>query len=167
LEHLATTDPLTGLFNRRHFHTLAQFEFFTAREKSLPLTVVMLDLDHFKNVNDLHGHAIGDQVLIQLAATLNSTIRREDLCCRYGGEEFVLLLPQLNLESGLAIANRVREAIEDIEIIIGSHIVRVTVSAGVTTIRESDSNLNELIARADQALLKAKAAGRNIVMTAR
>jgi len=167
LEHLATTDPLTGLFNRRHFQTLAQFEFVAANEKSLPLTVAMLDLDLFKNVNDQHGHAIGDQVLIQLAATLNSAIRREDLCCRYGGDEFVLLLPQLNLENGLAIANRVRTAIQDIRIIIGNRVIQTTVSAGVASMRPDDTSLDEIITRADQALLKAKAVGRNMVMAVR
>ncbi|MEN6409973.1 MAG: tetratricopeptide repeat-containing diguanylate cyclase [Anaerolineaceae bacterium] len=166
LEHLATTDPLTGLFNRRHFQTLGQYEFDHAKDNHSPLTVAILDVDHFKNVNDQHGHAIGDQVLIQLAAMMNATIRREDLGCRYGGDEFVLLLPQLNLENGMSIANRVRTAIEEIQFPIDEQAIHTTISVGVASMQAGDSTLDGLIKRADQALLKAKSAGRNLVIAA-
>lgn len=166
LEHLATTDPLTGLFNRRHFQTLGSYEFNHAQNNHSPLTVAILDVDQFKDVNDQHGHAMGDQVLLQLAATMNATIRHEDLGCRYGGDEFVLLLPQLNLENGMTIANRVRSAVEEISFEIDHQTLHMTISVGVASMRTSDSSLDALIERADQALLKAKAAGRNIVIAA-
>ena len=120
LEHFATTDSLTGLINRRHFLTLATFEFSKARTEQTSLGMIMVDIDHFKTVNDQHGHPIGDQVLVQVAATLNSHIRQQDLCCRYGGEEFLFLLPNSNPEGSLVIANRLRLAVEALRVMVGN-----------------------------------------------
>jgi diguanylate cyclase (GGDEF)-like protein len=161
LEHFATTDSLTGLINRRHFLTLATFEFSKARTEGTSLGMIMVDIDHFKTVNDQHGHPIGDQVLVQVAATLNSHIRQQDLCCRYGGEEFLFLLPDSNPEDSLVIANRLRLAVEALRVMVGSLAIMVTISAGVACLQSTDLTLENLIVQADNALLKAKAQGRN------
>ncbi len=161
LEHFATTDSLTGLFNRRHFLTLATFEFSKARVENTGLGMIMVDIDHFKTVNDQHGHPIGDQVLIQVAATLNSHIRQQDLCCRYGGEEFLFLLPNSTPEGSLVIADRLRLAIETLRVMVGSLAVQVTVSVGVACRQATDITLEHLIEQSDKALFKAKGNGRN------
>jgi diguanylate cyclase (GGDEF)-like protein len=161
LEHFATTDSLTGLFNRRHFLTLATFEFSKARTEETGLGMIMIDIDHFKAVNDQHGHPIGDQVLIQVAATLNSHIRQQDLCCRYGGEEFLFLLPGSTPEGSLVIADRLRLAVETLRVMVGSLAVQVTVSVGVACMQSADLTLENLIEQADKALFKAKSNGRN------
>ncbi len=161
LEHFATTDSLTGLFNRRHFLTLATFEFSKARAEATGLGMIMVDIDHFKTVNDQHGHPIGDQVLIQVAAKLNSHIRQQDLCCRYGGEEFLFLLPNSNPEGSMVIADRLRLAIEALRVMVGNLAVQVTVSVGVACMQATDITLENLIEQADKALFMAKAKGRN------
>ena len=161
LEHFATTDSLTALFNRRHFLTLATFEFSKARAENTGLGMIMVDIDHFKTVNDQHGHPIGDQVLIQVAATLNSHIRQQDLCCRYGGEEFLFLLPNSSPEGSLVIADRLRVAVEELRVMVGSLAVQVTVSVGVACMHAADITLEHLIEQSDKALFKAKVNGRN------
>ncbi len=165
LERQATTDMLTGLFNRRHFVTLGAFEFSSALKLKMPLAIIMLDVDHFKHVNDQYGHPIGDQVLIQLAAILNANIRRQDICSRYGGEEFLVLLPDSGLETGYSIATRLRKAVEEMAIQVGDRVIRITISAGISTVGPHDTSLEDVLARADQALLKAKRLGRNTVAT--
>ena len=161
LEHFATTDSLTGLFNRRHFITLATFEFSKARTEGTSLGMIMVDIDHFKTVNDQHGHPIGDQVLVQVAATLNSHIRQQDLCCRYGGEEFLFLLPGSNQDGCLATADRLRLAVEALRVMVGHLAIEVTVSVGAACLRSSDLTLEDLVERVDKALYKAKSTGRN------
>jgi diguanylate cyclase (GGDEF)-like protein len=161
LEHFATTDSLTGLFNRRHFLTLATFEFSKARAENTGLGMIMVDIDHFKTVNDQHGHPIGDQVLVQVAATLNSHIRQQDLCCRYGGDEFLFLLPNSNQDCSLVIAGRLRLAVEALRVMVGSLAIQVTISLGVACMQSADLTLENLIGQADKALLQAKANGRN------
>jgi diguanylate cyclase (GGDEF)-like protein len=161
LEVQAATDPLTGLFNRRHFMLMGTRHFHSARANLLPLSLIMMDVDHFKNVNDQHGHLVGDRVLIQLSEVLNSCIRQEDLCCRYGGEEFVILLPNTDLKTGLTIAERVRHEVCSLTTLTGDTEIHITISAGVTTMQASDHTLFDVVHRADQALLSAKNAGRN------
>ncbi len=164
LEYLATTDPLTGMMNRRHFGTLANFQFEEARRSGQPMSVVMFDIDHFKTVNDQFGHRVGDDVLVKVAKAINLSIRAGDLACRYGGEEFLLLIPDHDLESTLIIADRVRMAIEALSMSVGDEAINITISAGVATLHSEDEDLDGLIERADQRLLKAKTLGRNTVL---
>jgi diguanylate cyclase (GGDEF)-like protein len=126
----------------------------------------MLDVDHFKTINDRFGHAVGDQVLVRLASTINSAIRNEDLACRYGGEEFLLLIPRLDMEKTMAIADRVRKAVEEMAVDVQDEAVKITISAGVASLQSTDGTLEALIERADHTLLKAKASGRNMVLPA-
>lgn len=166
LEYQAATDPLTGLFNRRYFMQAGLALLTSALSNNLPLVLIMLDVDFFKKVNDLYGHLIGDKALIQISSVLNSSIRVGDLCCRYGGEEFVILLPNTDLETGQAIAMRIWQQVSNALISISeSETFQITISAGVTRLRPDDTGLASLIDRADQALLRAKASGRNRVLS--
>jgi diguanylate cyclase (GGDEF)-like protein len=165
LEKLATTDPLTGLYNRKHFFTLGEYEFEKARENETPLSLIMLDIDHFKLVNDQFGHATGDQALIEVARLLSGNARKGDVCCRYGGEEFILLLPNTELVRGQEVAERVRQVVAATSFQIASDDIRITASLGVAQADRTDSDLIAVLARADQALYRAKAVGRNQIST--
>ncbi|MEJ5312868.1 MULTISPECIES: GAF domain-containing protein [Anaerolinea] len=160
---LAITDPLTNLYNRRGFYELARHEMERSRRFGSPLVVVMADIDHFKQVNDQYGHSVGDQVLQELAHRLRETLREADLICRYGGEEFCLLLPESDLQSGYSAAERVRLAIAETPFPIEEHLIPITISLGVSRLESPQQTLEELIEQADQALLHAKAFGRNRV----
>jgi diguanylate cyclase (GGDEF)-like protein len=166
LEHLATSDSLTGLINRRHFLTLGTYNVSYARGSSHPLSIIMLDVDNFKSINDQHGHSAGDYALMQVASALIAVTRKNDLCCRYGGDEFIILLPDLHLEDSLLIANRLIHSINEINLQKNQDILRLTISAGVASLQPDDETLEQLIFRADQALLKAKTAGRNRALPA-
>jgi diguanylate cyclase (GGDEF)-like protein len=161
-EQLAYTDALTGLPNRRGFFGTAPEVWAAARHDALPLTVVMLDLDHFKAVNDEHGHAAGDLVLAGVAKLLRQTCRGRDLPARWGGEEFVLLLPHTDLEQARALAERLRLSIEATSFMIGTHRLALTASLGVAELH-GESSLDDLIAEADECLYRAKNEGRNRV----
>ena len=158
---LALYDPLTELFNRRAFDTMLEREIAEWSRYQRPLSLVMLDLDHFKKVNDTHGHDAGDAVLKDLAALLRDSCRPSDVACRWGGEEFVWLMPETDLADAQLAAERLRAAIE-------SHAFqgagRMTASFGVTSAIEDDT-AQPLIKRADEALYAAKEGGRNRVAT--
>lgn len=167
LERLATRDPLTGCLNRRAFHEAFDLLLTEARATGAPLSCVMLDIDHFKRVNDTHGHSIGDRVIQEVAKKLLDCTRSADLVCRYGGEEFSVVLPGLDLAAATAFAERVRERI-DLECGPGVREVdalRVTVSLGIETLSREIAVGPALIDRADQALYRAKRGGRNRVCT--
>ncbi|MEC9091918.1 MAG: diguanylate cyclase, partial [Planctomycetota bacterium] len=161
LKILATRDPLTDCWNRRSFFE----EFYDLWEKAnrdgLPLSVVMLDIDHFKNVNDHHGHAMGDDVLKQVAAIILKLSREEDVVCRYGGEEFCMLLPGANLREARGLAEGYRKKIEEFEL----KEVKVTVSQGVSCTILGGGEPEELLEQADQSLYVAKRSGRNRVIS--
>lgn len=161
LEQLAQHDPLTGAANRRHFFARAAEELARARRHGDALSLVMLDLDHFKRINDHWGHATGDRVLQAFAARVRSLLRREDLFGRIGGEEFVVLLPATGLEGALQLAERLRWHTEGLELEENDERVSVTTSAGVATLGTGDASLDTLLQRADEALYVAKRAGRN------
>ncbi len=164
-QQLASLDPLTGTFNRRTFIELAERQLSRARRIDAPLTLVLLDLDHFKGVNDTHGHLVGDRVLQRFAEVVRNQMRKEDILVRYGGEEFCLLLPDVPGPGGVALAGRIRKAVatEDSFVIDGVQIP-MTVSAGVAArIDEGPEGLDAIIARADEALYIAKNRGRNRV----
>ena len=169
-QELAATDPLTGLYNRRHFYTLASHEFNMARRFNQSITAIMVDIDHFKRVNDTYGHLIGDIVLQNVANRCNKILRQSDILCRYGGEEFVILMIGTSLESALQIAERLRKHIADTPIETEGKSISITVSLGVAALGPymhpvSLTGLDILINRADQALYTSKQNGRNRVTT--
>ncbi|MCQ4088298.1 sensor domain-containing diguanylate cyclase [Saccharibacillus sp. JS10] len=161
LETLASTDPLTGLHNRRFFQDCLRGELLAAKDHKAPLSLLIIDIDHFKNINDTYGHPVGDFVLIELARLLRKTAGSRSICARFGGEEFVVLLPTLHSAEALKVAEQIRSAIEQTP--LGLH--QVTVSIGAET-SLSDSTEETLIERADLALYHAKSSGRNRVVHA-
>ncbi len=165
LQHLAIVDPLTNAYNRRYFFNRAQDELARAAITGKSNAIVLADVDHFKRINDEHGHIIGDQVLMGLAALCQENLRGNDLLARFGGEEFIILLPQTGLEEAQQIANRLRDVIDRKKIKTDAGCLPVTVSVGVAVSRPGEvMDLYELVIRADQAMYRAKSAGRNRVV---
>ncbi|MBW8371663.1 MAG: diguanylate cyclase [Thiobacillus sp.] len=161
LEELASIDHLTGASNRRHFLEQARIEISRAKRLGLALSVIMLDIDFFKSVNDRFGHETGDKVLVALAATIHATLRGGDIFARLGGEEFILMLPGQDLPDAFQMAERLRLLIAQNE---GSGCpVPITVSAGVARLEKAADEIDDLLRRADQALYQAKKQGRNQV----
>jgi two-component system cell cycle response regulator len=162
---MAITDPLTGLYNRRymesHIGTLVE----QAATRGKPLTVLMLDIDYFKAINDTHGHDAGDDVLREFALRIRKSIRGIDLACRYGGEEFVVVMPETDMTVATVVAERLRRRIagEPFPIQQGAGAVNVTISIGLAALG-NDDNAARVIKRADQALYRAKRDGRNRVV---
>ena len=163
VQHMAITDPLTELYNRRHFYDLANSEFERSRRYGHSLSLIMLDIDHFKRVNDTYGHLAGDQVLKEVARRCMEVVREIDVVARYGGEEFIVLLPETVLEGAAQAAERMKARITDQPIIVGEWQVEVSVCIGVAEIDERCLDLEALLERADQALYAAKRAGRGQV----
>lgn len=157
----AMTDALTGLLNRYGLQRALQREQAEARRYQRPLSCLLIDLDNFKYVNDTFGHAAGDSALQQIADILSKAVRGSDMVFRYGGEEFLVLLPETNLEGAAALAEKIRLA-ADAQLFGAGHIFPLTLSAGVATLSEHESG-HDMIARADMALYHAKAQGRNRV----
>lgn len=164
IQQLAITDPLTGLFNRRHFDYLAERELRRAQRMKRTLAIIMMDLDHFKKVNDLYGHLTGDRVLKGIAERCKNTLRELDILARYGGEEFVILLPECDFERALQVAERLRTTISDKPFTTERDLIWVTASLGVSALPAgSEKTLMELVREADLSLYHAKSAGRNKV----
>jgi diguanylate cyclase (GGDEF)-like protein/PAS domain S-box-containing protein len=164
VQRLATQDTLTSCFNRRHFMHLAEQEFQRTLRYGRCLSMLMFDIDHFKRLNDKHGHPAGDRVLCALVALCQSHLRTTDILGRYGGEEFVILMPEICGENGLQAAERLRKEIEEMKPDTPAGRLSVTVSIGVSGFdKTSDSfrNMEVLVTRADQAMYSAKASGRN------
>jgi two-component system cell cycle response regulator len=163
---MAITDALTGLYNRRYMesHLVTLIEQATARGK--PLTVLVIDIDYFKSVNDTHGHDAGDDVLREFAIRMRKSIRGIDLACRYGGEEFVVIMPETDLAVATMVAERLRRRIatEPFPIDHGSRAIDVTISIGIAALGGSGDKAADLLKRADQALYRAKRDGRNRVV---
>lgn len=166
LERLAITDPLTGLYNRRQFFNLSYGEFLKARRYNRPLSVILLDADYFKVVNDSHGHSTGDQVLIHLAQTIQANLRVTDILARHGGEEFIILLPETDLPNTLAAAERVRAAVEEEPFHSAGRDIHITISLGVADLKTCgpDCTFDQMVNYADKALYQAKEAGRNRIV---
>ncbi|MBK6982853.1 MAG: GGDEF domain-containing protein [Betaproteobacteria bacterium] len=163
-QQLASLDPLTGAFNRRTFIDLAEKQLSRARRIDAPLSLVLLDLDHFKSVNDNHGHLVGDRVLQRFADVVRDQLRKEDVLVRYGGEEFCLLLPDVPGPGAVALAGRIRKAVAGSPFVMNGVEIPLTLSAGVAArIDEGPEGLDQLIGRADEALYMAKNRGRNRV----
>jgi len=163
LKTIAAEDPLTGLLNRRRFLELADVEWARARRHGRPQSLLLLDVDGFKAVNDRHGHLAGDETLRQLASACRTCLRRTDLLGRYGGDEFIVLLPETEEPGAMLMAERIRRTIEGAPPSAGSGAVRITVSIGVAARRDGLEALDAMIAQADAALYAAKSAGRNRV----
>ena len=167
LHRLASEDGLTGAFNRRYVLTLAEHEWARADRYGGALSLIMLDVDHFKRVNDTYGHAAGDSVLQMLADTCRAHLRRSDIFGRLGGEEFLILLPGTDERAALRVGEHLRSVLEATRIELESCQLRITVSAGVASRGVATRDLEHLIKEADDALYAAKSAGRNQVKTNR
>jgi diguanylate cyclase (GGDEF)-like protein len=167
LDVLASTDMLTGLYNRRFLMRRLDEECARARRAGTPISLIYVDIDHFKQINDAHGHQIGDEVLQYVAKIMAGVMRRSDVLGRVGGEEFIAVLPGSGAVDGHAVAERLRQRVEAKQLIRGELEIPVTISAGVTTSESIEGlSVDELIHTADQALYLAKQNGRNRVVIA-
>lgn len=167
LRIMAHLDPLTGATNRRTLEDAVKTEWTRALRHGKPVACLMLDLDHFKQFNDQHGHLAGDMALVQVSQTARKLLRAEDTWCRYGGEEFVVLLPETGLEQAEHTATRLRAAMEEVPLNIQGRTLRITVSIGVAACMPRTSTWSSLVELADYMLYKAKGNGRNRVEVAR
>src|SRR5262249_16463386 len=158
----AMTDSLTGLYNHRYFQEQLDRETKLADRRGEPFSLILLDLDHLKNINDTHGHRSGDVALCRVAAIMRSVVREVDVCARYGGEEFVVILPHCDREHAIKVAERLRESIAATP---AQRVGQITASFGVATYPEGAKSKEELVEMADRAMYLAKAAGRNRVRT--
>lgn len=163
IQRLAITDSLTDIYNRRHLFVLGQREFNRARRFKRPLSVIFIDIDHFKEINDHYGHRAGDQVLTLITRTIQEHIRDIDVMGRYGGEEFLLFIPEVNLEESRPIAERIRSSVERALSASRFSRQRITISLGVVELTDDISTLSALVSRADAAMYDAKRNGRNRV----
>lgn len=163
LRQLATTDPLTGLLNRRSLHRWAQREIRYHQKNELELAVLLCDLDHFKQVNDLFGHQTGDAVIQNFSEVLKQELRNGDYAARWGGEEFLLLLPATTANEAMVVAERIRSCLEKTSVTINDHEIFTTTTIGIAELLQKDS-FDQLVGRADQALYRGKGSGRNQVV---
>jgi len=163
LEHLAVTDELTGLYNRRYFDKKMSEEFNRCKRSNNQFSILMIDIDHFKHINDTYGHQFGDDVLIEFSKKLETHVREIDMLARWGGEEFAMMIVDSDKQKSRSIANKIRGLIESLKMSTGVTDVNVTVSIGCANSLEGDS-VKAIIKRADQALYKAKNNGRNMVV---
>ncbi|MEQ9362454.1 MAG: diguanylate cyclase [Rhodospirillales bacterium] len=161
LTRLATTDFLTGVWNRRRFMELGEAEVARVRRSGRSFGMAMMDVDHFKSVNDTHGHDAGDNVLRALAEACVDRLRNVDIVGRMGGEELALILPETDPQGAVLTVERLREYLGDLSIPIDSGTLNVTVSVGVTTVKDPSDSIEAALKRADEALYKAKGSGRN------
>jgi len=164
LRRAASTDAMTGVLNRGMWSELAEREYRRAQRYGVALSVMMIDIDRFKSINDRFGHAAGDEVIRAVASACTALVREQDLFGRYGGEEFILLMPHTDLSGAEQLAERIRARVADIEASIAGQIIQCTASVGVTICDVSKEMLTEATNRADQALYDAKAQGRNKVV---
>ena len=170
LEHETTTDSLTGTYNRRHFDRRLREEFSRSLRYNQPLSMIMIDIDFFKKVNDKWGHQVGDLVLRRLAELIMGSVREADVVCRYGGEEFSLILPHMDLEAAASLAERLRKQTVKTEILTedaspSKQSVKITISLGIASLQPSISAADMLVCQADKALYCAKERGRNQVVS--
>jgi two-component system cell cycle response regulator len=164
LREQVITDPLTGLYNLRYFRNALDSELERTLRTTLPTSLMMIDLDHFKKVNDVWGHEVGNQVLKLTARLIRQVTRQLDIQCRYGGEEFVVILPSTTLLLASQVAERLRQQIKQSEICVGNESFNVTASIGVSVrLSHETGTASELIKAADACLYQAKAEGRNQV----
>lgn len=163
LQYMATHDPLTGAFNRRAYHATCEQLIHFARRHATPFSILFVDLDHFKRINDTHGHEAGDIVLKAVAGTLTQSIRNSDVLGRIGGEEFSIFLPNTDLSGALLLAESIRRSIEQLMPTIETGALKITASIGVAVSHNGDQTMQEIQQQADQAMYVAKNEGRNKV----
>jgi diguanylate cyclase (GGDEF)-like protein len=161
LQKMADTDYLTGLMNRRAFLTVAEDTVEFCRRYKRGMATLMIDIDHFKKINDTHGHAAGDDAIKRIAEIIDQSIRTTDKAARFGGEEFVVLLREIDQETAQLLAERIRTSIEQTTITHGETSFAATVSIGVAINANDDRDVQDMIERADQGLYIAKKSGRN------
>lgn len=164
LREQAVTDSLTGLYNRRYFWDALTREMMTAQRKGTPFSVILLDIDHFKKINDTRGHDAGDRVLKEIADLIRGSVRGSDIAVRYGGEEFAILLPETAASVAEERAENLRRELEALELRCGGQILQVTASLGVAEYTERTPHASSLMKAVDDAMYAAKAAGRNKVV---
>lgn len=164
IKQVSDTDELTGLYNMRAFSVILHRSFRQAARYSQPLSLVMIDSDNLKAINDSYGHDAGNKLLVQVVTRIRDAVRGSDVVARYGGDEFIALLPQTGPSGALEVAERIRQAIEDARIDVGGHVTRTTVSVGVASYPSDGSDPATMIEKADRALYKAKQTGRNRVV---
>ena len=166
LNHLSTTDSLTGLFNRRALNEMLQHEIDRASRYDTDLSLIICDVDLFKNINDTYGHAAGDRALTTISGVLRQTLRKADILGRYGGDEFMIILPETSLAGAKSLAEKVRAAVEELQLELpGNERTGLTLSIGIASCCTSEDNLDTLVSLADAALYRSKEAGRNKIST--
>ena len=163
VQRLAITDELTNVLNRRGFDEVANREFGAAKRYSRPLSLIMLDIDRFKAINDVYGHPIGDEILVEIAARARTKIRETDYISRYGGEEFLILLIEQKIDNAKTVAERIRKCVADQPFNTSVGKIAVTISVGVTAASSQISSISMMIKTVDKALYKSKENGRNRV----
>ncbi len=164
LSELVSTDALTGLFNFRHFKTVLQAEMDRSKRSGIPTSLVLVDLDHFKAVNDTHGHEVGNLALRHLASILKSEVRTTDIVCRYGGEEFAMIFPETHLNLAVKVADRIREEIQNTPVRTDNGEINLTASMGASVyMKTSVLDIEDFIDSVDKYLYEAKQSGRNCI----
>ncbi len=156
-------DGLTQIYNKRYYKEALEKEMVRSRRYDRPLSMLMFDLDHFKRINDSFGHLAGDFVLKEIARIVQARIRRDEIFARFGGEEFVILLPETNLEGAISLAETLRHRVMEYTFVFQSESIRVTISIGVASVNSADRTSEDLLLRSDERLYCAKNSGRNIV----
>jgi len=164
LSELVSTDALTGLFNFRHFKTVLQAEMDRSKRSGIPTSLVMVDVDHFKAINDTYGHGAGNMALKSLADILSNEVRTTDIVCRYGGEEFAMVFPETHLNLAVKVADRIRKQISSQPLAIDDAEIKLTVSMGASVyMKFSVLDFNDFVASVDKYLYEAKQSGRNCI----
>ncbi len=164
LSELVSTDALTGLFNFRHFKTVLQAEMDRSKRSGIPTSLVMVDADHFKSVNDTYGHEIGNQALKHLADILRAEVRTTDIVCRFGGEEFAMIFPETHLNLAVKVADRIRQEVASTPLNTEQGEINLTVSMGASVyMKTSVIDIDEFIDSVDKYLYEAKQSGRNCI----
>jgi len=161
LKELSITDELTSIANRRYFFETASRELARARRVNRPFSIIIFDLDHFKNINDTYGHLIGDDILKEIAQKVISQLRTLDIYARYGGEEFIICLPETMPNDAVIVAERIRNIVEECKFKENDHLITVTISLGIASLTDTEEELEMIIKHADEALYHAKQSGRN------
>ena len=165
LQQLATVDPLTGLENRRSLMDFSEVQLKLAQRYKSFFSILLIDLDYFKKINDTYGHLIGDEILKNIAKILKESLRNVDHIGRFGGEEFIVILPNTTLKNAVLVAEKVRDAIANFVHNIEEQNIQTTVSIGIASYNSLDDDVNQILERADQALYTAKSSGRNCSIT--
>ena len=165
LREQAIRDPLTDLFNRRYLEETLERELARAAREDYPVCVILIDLDHFKRVNDTYGHEAGDEVLKILSVALSEQCRRGDFACRYGGEEFVIVMPNINLEIAYERAENIRRSLNSMRVPYGQYHLTITISTGIACYPINGETRESILRAADQAMYGAKEAGRDHILS--